>query len=73
MCNDLSGKSRKFRYKYFKVSFAISLADKDTVKILDEFQIRMHMKNLWKDYIEFSIEGEGSDHIHLAKKINLKN
>ena len=39
MRNGLSGKAENFDKIGFKVSFAISSADKDTVKILNEFQI----------------------------------
>ena len=39
MRNDLSGKTESLDKICFKVSFAISSADKDTVKILNEFQI----------------------------------
>ena len=31
------------------------------------------MKNLRTDWVEFSIEGSGSDHIHIDEEINLKN
>ena len=27
------------------------------------------MRNLWTDWVEFSIEGEGSDHIHLENRL----
>ena len=39
MRNGLSGKAEIFDKIGFKVPFAISSADKDTVKILNEFQI----------------------------------
>ena len=39
MRNGLSGKAKNFDKIGFKVPFAISSADKDTVKILNEFQI----------------------------------
>ena len=39
MRNGLSGKTENLDKICFKVSFAISSADKDTVKILNEFQI----------------------------------
>ena len=39
MRNDLSGKDENLDKIGFKVLFAISSADKDTVKILNEFQI----------------------------------
>ena len=39
MRNGLSGKIENLDKICFKVSFAISSADKDTVKILNEFQI----------------------------------
>ena len=39
MRNSLSGKTENLDKICFKVSFAISSADKDTVKILNEFQI----------------------------------
>ena len=39
MQNGLSGKTKNFDKIGFKVPFAISSADKDTVKILNEFQI----------------------------------
>ena len=39
MRNILCGKTQNFYKICFKVSFAISSADKDTVKILNEFQI----------------------------------
>ena len=39
MRNDLSGKTENLDKISFKVSFSISSADKDTVKILNEFQI----------------------------------
>ena len=39
MRNDLSGKTENLDKISFKVPFSISLADKDTVKILNEFQI----------------------------------
>ena len=39
MWNGLSGKTENFDKIGFKVSFAISSADKDKVKILNEFQI----------------------------------
>ena len=39
MRNGLSGKTENFNKIGFKVSFAISSADKDTVKIFNEFQI----------------------------------
>ena len=39
MRNSLSGKAENLDKIGFKVSFAISSADKDTVKILNEFQI----------------------------------
>ena len=38
------------------------------MKNLNEFQIERIMRNLLIDWVEFSIEGEGSDHIHLAEK-----
>ena len=39
MRNGLSGKAENLHRIDFKVPFAISSADKDTVKILNEFQI----------------------------------
>ena len=39
MRNGLSGKAENLDKICFKVPFAISSADKDTVKILNEFQI----------------------------------
>ena len=39
MQNGLSGKAENLDKIGFKVPFAISLANKDTVKILNEFQI----------------------------------
>ena len=39
MRNDLSGKTENLDKISFNVPFAISSADKDTVKILNEFQI----------------------------------
>ena len=39
MRNGLSGKAKNLDKIGFKVPFAISSADKDTVKILNEFQI----------------------------------
>ena len=39
MRNSLCGKTENLDKICFKVSFAISSADKDTVKILNEFQI----------------------------------
>ena len=39
MQNGLSGKAENFDKIGFKVSLAISSADKDAVKILNEFQI----------------------------------
>ena len=39
MRNGLSGKAKNLDKVGFKVSFAISSTDKDTVKILNEFQI----------------------------------
>ena len=39
MRNDLSGKTENLDKISFKVPFTISSADKDTVKILNEFQI----------------------------------
>ena len=39
MHNGLSGKAENLDKIGFKVSFAISSADKDIVKILNEFQI----------------------------------
>ena len=39
MRNGLSGKAENLDKIDFKVPFAISSADKDTVKILNEFQI----------------------------------
>ena len=39
MRNGLSGKTENFNKIGFKVPFAISSADKDIVKILNEFQI----------------------------------
>ena len=39
MRNGLSGKTENLDKICFKVSFAISSVDKDTVKILNEFQI----------------------------------
>ena len=39
MRNGLGGKTENLDKICFKVSFAISSADKDTVKILNEFQI----------------------------------
>ena len=56
MRNGLSGKAENLDKIGFKVPFAISSADKDIVKILNEFQI----EHTWR--------GEGSDHIHLAEK-----
>jgi len=57
--NGLSGKRRKnLIVKILKFPFANSSAVKDTVKTLNEFQSRTHMKNLWIDWVEFSIEGK---------------
>ena len=39
MWNGLSGKTKILNKISFNVAFANSLADKDTVKILNEFQI----------------------------------
>ena len=39
MWNDLTGKAKNLDKISFKVPFANSSADKDTVKILNEFQI----------------------------------
>ena len=39
MRNDLSGKTKKLDKISFKVPFSISSANKDKVKILNEFQI----------------------------------
>ena len=39
MRNGLSGKAENLDRIGFKVSFAISSADKDTMKILNEFEI----------------------------------
>ena len=44
--NGLSGKAKNLDKISFKFPFAISSAVRDTVKILNEFQIRTHMKNL---------------------------
>ena len=46
MRNGLSGKTANLDKISFNVPFAISSADKDTVKNLNEFQNRTHMKNL---------------------------
>ena len=44
--NGLGSKAKNLDKISFKLPFAISSAVKDTVKILNEFQIRTHMKNL---------------------------
>ena len=42
----MSGKAENLDKISFKLPFAISSAVKEKVKILNEFQIRTHMKNL---------------------------
>ena len=48
MWNGLSGKTENLDKICFKLSFAISSADKDTVKTFDSFN-RMHM--IWIDRV----------------------